>query len=52
MIKFLAIACTSVLVYNIFVELRLPILLDIIYPFFSSTDKEIEDFVNDPNEFV
>ncbi|CAD8097996.1 unnamed protein product [Paramecium sonneborni] len=51
-IKFLAISCISNSVYNIFAEYRMPIFIDIIIPFFSSTQKEVNDLIDDPNEFV
>ncbi|CAD8094441.1 unnamed protein product [Paramecium sonneborni] len=51
-IKFLAISCKSIQVYHIFAEYRMAIFIDIILPFFSSTQKEINDLIDDPNEFV
>ncbi|CAD8181685.1 unnamed protein product [Paramecium octaurelia] len=51
-IKLLAITCKSISVYHIFAEYRMAIFVDIILPFFSSTQKEMSDLNEDPNEFV
>ena len=51
-IKFLAIACKSISVYHIFTDSRMALFIDVILPFFSSTQKEINDLNDDPNEFV